>query len=437
MLLQFAVENVLSFRDQAVLSLLAAPGVEHQPRQVIEVEGLPTPVLRVAALYGANASGKSNLVQALAMVRRLILHGTHPGQRVPIEPFKLDPRPMLEPSHVELELYAEGRRWSYGFEWTHHRVESEWLFVHHDGVEQPVFRRWAEDDGGQVHIEVDESFVVDDERRRFWRFVAEGTRPNQLFVTEARDRNIGELGPLLSAVDEGLVTVAAGEEAKDLRLRLEQDAELLAFASDLLRESGTGVSRVEVVRGARVQAGDEVELGDGVEQWLQVRSSRRRLVFSHEAPSGASGVSSGAKLEEHEESDGTRRLVGLAPPVFSLLHADTSVFVDELDRSLHTLLSRHLIERFLATDPASSGQLVFTTHDTNLLDLGLLPRDSVWFVEKDGGGGSTLYSLSEFKPEQLAELGNRVEQGYLNGRFGGIPFLGDPRRLGWTKIKAS
>ena len=142
-------------------------------------------------------------------------------------------------------------------------------------------------------------------------------------------------------------------------------------------------------------------------------------------------------MEEHEESDGTRRLVGLSPPLFSLLGSCATVFVDELDRSLHTLLSRHLIERFLSTESVSSGQRLFTTHDTNLLDLGLLPADSIWFVEKDSGGRSTLYSLAEFKPEQLDRLASRLEQGYLEGRFGAIPFLGDPRRLGWLKTEAS
>ncbi|MCA9709814.1 MAG: ATP-binding protein, partial [Myxococcales bacterium] len=138
-----------------------------------------------------------------------------------------------------------------------------------------------------------------------------------------------------------------------------------------------------------------------------------------------------------EESDGTRRLVGLSPPLFALMRTPTAVIIDELDRSLHTLLCRNRIEGFLDADPSSSGQLIFTTHDTNLLDLTLLPRDSIWFVEKDRSGGSTLYSLAEFKEEQLEQLGSNLERGYLSGRFGAIPFLGDPKRLGWTKKTAS
>ena len=107
--------------------------------------------------------------------------------------------------------------------------------------------------------------------------------------------------------------------------------------------------------------------------------------------------------------------------------------IDELDRSLHPLLTRMFLQRFLALGSGSPGQLICTTHDTNLLSLALLRPDEIWFVEKDAEKVSHLYSLAEFKPEQLEKLGDNLEQGYLNGRFGAIPFFGNPSQLGISK----
>lgn len=420
MLLQFTVENVLSFRDETVLSLLAASDVEHAAGQVIEVPGLPRPVLRVVALYGANASGKSNLVKAMAMARTLVLDGTRPGRAIAVVPFKLNPEARSKPCRFELELWGDGFRWSYGFACTAERVVAEWLYRDAGDGEQNVFERTL-DDEERLSVVIGGALALDEERLRFWGFVAEGTRDNQLFLAEARERNVKELEAPLQLLSDAFVVVAAGEELKDLVERLDQQTELLAFASDMLRKSGTGVSEVAVARGATVTADDA--LGS---------TRKRRLVFVHRSSDPAEIV----LMEESEESDGTRRLVGLSPPIFSLLQSPTAVVIDELDRSLHTLLSRNLVEHFLAAEPKSSGQLVFTTHDTNLLDLELLPHDSIRFVEKGMSGGSTVYSLAEFKADQLAQLGNRIESGYLHGRFGGTPFLSDPRVSTWSRKRA-
>lgn len=427
MLLQFTVENVLSFREEAVLSLLAVPGVEHAPGQVIDVPALGRSVLRVVALYGANASGKSNLVKAMALARGLILDGTRPGKSIAVVPFKLYRDARSRPCRFELELWADGRRWSYGFACTTTRVEAEWLYRDAGDGERNVFNRALGSDD-QLEIEIGDALTLDEERRRFWGFVAEGTRDNQLFLAEARERNVGELATLLRMVQEDLIVVAAGEEERGLVELLDQRTALSAFASELLRESGTGVHKIDIARPVTM-GGEGLSLRrQSLGKWVVERSAERRLVFLHQ------GAEDEVLLEEAEESDGTRRLVGLSPPLFSLLGSRTMVVVDELDRSLHSLLSRNLLERFLATDPATSGQLIFTTHDTNLLDLELLPHDSIWFVEKDLGGGSSLYSLAEFKPEQLEQLGNRIESGYLHGRFGGTPFLSNPRSSGSTGV---
>lgn len=414
MLLQFTVENVLSFRDQAVFSLLAAPEVEHDPRHVVEVPGLPAPVLRVAALYGANASGKSNIVKAIEMIRRLVLDGTRPGKPIDIVPFKLDADAEKRPSRFEFELWIEGCRWSYGLACTKALVEAEWLYRDAGQGEQVVYERSQPADEGSP-IVIGEALELATERRRFWEFVAEGTRPAQPFLAEARERNVKELEPLLGFWSN-LLVADAGVTLVELPALMSEYPLLLEFASELLTHSGTGIDALELV----TEPSEHVA-GPDIPQ----------LRFRHAAASGQ------VTLDASEESDGTRRIVDLSPLLWAAFVAGRSIVIDELDHSLHTMLSRALVERFLAADASAAGQMVFTTHDTNLLDLALLPRDSIWFVEKGRAGGSTLYSLAEFKGEQLEQLGRHLEQGYLSGRFGAIPFLGDPARLSWTKRDAS
>lgn len=409
MLLQFTVENVLSFRDETVLSLLAAPGVEHAPGQVIEVPGLPRPVLRVAALYGANASGKSNLVKAMQRAAWLVLLGTPPGRPVRVTPFKLTPEAQGRPSRFEFEIWASGLRWSYGFACTPARVEAEWLYCDAGGDEKNVFDRTTGDDD-EVSVEIGDALELDDERRQFWKFVAQGTRPAQLFLTEAYERNVKELDALLRFFRQLLGYL------QRTPVVLAGDAEMTSYAAELLRRAGTGIAGLDV----RDPSKEPSE--DGAPRSIMGSAAAGhvpgpKIRFLHSIP----GLDEGVFLEEEEESDGTRRLVDLAPSWLLLERTDATVVIDELDRSLHTLLSRSLIERFLAANPATSGQLVFTTHDTNLLDLTLLPHDSIWFVEKNRDGASSLYSLAEFEPEQLAQLGNEIA-GAPGHRLARIPF---------------
>jgi uncharacterized protein len=421
MLLQFVVENFLSFRDKAVLSMLAPEGTPHDEARHLRVEGLP-PVLKCAAIYGANASGKSNLVKAFEFARRLVTYGTKAGDRLPLPRFKLDSASLSEPSRFEIDIYTGGRRYAYGFVATPEIVESEWLFVNDGGGEQAIFERQGSDMvADRPPITLGAAFTLDPARRRFVEFVAEGTRKNQLFLTEAAERNVGELEVVMSWFRWGSVALMPGTRFDPLfdAARLEGDAAFRDYVGDLLQRAGTGISKITVDPRPRVE-----------EPESEVMGIVGRTRFHHLSSTGAL-----VSLTPSEESDGTRRLMDLAPLLFDLQQSGSAPLVhvlDEIDRSLHPLLTRFFLDTFLRTSSAEHpGQIIFTTHDTNLLDLNVLGRESIWFTEKDAGGASSLYSLAEFKGEQLDRLGGHLEEGYLQGRFGAIPFLGDARRLGW------
>jgi AAA15 family ATPase/GTPase len=419
-LLQFTVENVLSFRDRATLSMVAGPTPSGLESAVTRVDGFAQPISRIAAIYGPNASGKSNLVNALEMIRGLVVEGTRPDQPIAVVPFKLDDDSPFEESRFELELLIEGRRYSYGALVSSKSVRKEWLFeTLSSGEERPLFER--NDFGAGPDFEIGEGLEREPERRQFLKFVAQGTRPNQLYLTELAERNADELSSVTRWFRDAWTLVPRTVDARRLAVEL-LDSKLRSRTRDLLRAAGTGIRHIHFVAKSA-----DTKLPE--EQLVAKLAAAPDLRLNFHMNEGE------YSLGFDEQSDGTRRLLELAPDLHAACSRPSLVVCDELDRSLHTLVSQHFLRAFLQS-AAPESQLLFTTHDTNLLDANLLPRESIWFVEKDAKGGSSLYPLSDFKQEQLDALSSDLERGYLAGRFGAIPFLGDPSRLGWTSEPA-
>ncbi|MCU0655021.1 MAG: AAA family ATPase [Polyangiaceae bacterium] len=413
MLLQFTVENFLSFRDETSLSMRAPPGVTEQ---TIEVPGQPgLRVMRITALYGANASGKSNLVGAIQAATALIA-GDAP---LPHGPFWLDERSNSRPSRFQFDFVLQGRRYTYGFEVDASRVVSEWLF---EG-EGLIFSREAGE--GEPRVELGDPLRQGEtSHQQRILFVAKGVPDRRLLLPEMAERHVHEVRPLHEWLSKGVISIRPETRYRGLYRNLSLNPKLRQFYSDSLQAMDTGIQEIRVIDSEQMPESsrqDTVELSEenGRRVW-------RRLEFVHQGSAGQT------LLEEHE-SDGTRRLLHLLPLLYARPHVPPNTFViDELDRSLHTSLTRRFLEDFLAQGPTdATHQLLFTTHDTNLLNGRLLIPAAIWFVEKDRGGASHLHSLAEYNSGQLARLTERLEEGYLQGRFGAIPFLA-PRDLAWS-----
>lgn len=430
MLLQLVFENVLSFREAAILSLRAAPGVAHPPGSVVDVPGVGL-VLRVAAVYGANAAGKSNLWRAFAEICNVLRQGVPIAVTLPALVHKLDPAAEREPSRCELELFLEGERWSYGIAFTAKRVEAEWLFRTRPAAEERlVFQREA-GSGSRPEIELGPGLGAIGERLAFVKFVAEGTRHEQPFLAECGQRNVEEVGVLRAWLMKGVVHCRPAFDVPDLERFFLTSPHLMRYVAEYVRESSTGVNnlsvKAETRRGLDLRAAIEAEDFQTIQDILREKSTSLQLQFH------VAGQAGTVTLAPHEQSDGTLRLIHLVSTLWIAKESGSFVFADELDRSLHTLLTRKFLASFLELGSENHSQLVFTTHDTNLLDLNLLPRDAIWFVDKSSFGASSLYALSEFKGDQLNQLTGHMEEGYLQGRFGAIPFLANPRLLGWAR----
>lgn len=455
MLLQFVVENFLSIKEQVVLSMLAPTGVTLTPRYVRRVGG-KWDVLRCAAIYGANAAGKSNVIKALDLFRGLVTRGRTPEQRIGVTGFRLDPEWRKRPTRFEAEVALGDIHYSYGIEIDRKGVVGEWLYCGEGDDERLLFERERSDDGAPEHRFKFGELAGDEDQRQFVRFVAKGTPENQPFLVECRHRNVTEFTDLSDWFRDG-ITVIRPDTIREMLVSELENESAREFVEKRLCDWGTGVDSIMIhqeslggldgideqkrtgLRNHLVHHGPMAYRAQSDEPMIVALDgeglSKKRLRFRH------SCVGSPVTFNWTNESDGTRRLMHLLPVLRQIhQHPDGGqlLAVDELERSLHTSLTRRFVEEFLdlcAAAPDTTAQMIFTTHDTNLLNGRLLPPASIWFVEKDRAGASHLYSLAEYPPEQVDALTEHLEDGYLQGRFGAIPFIASRDQLSWKPLK--
>ncbi len=391
MLIRFRVQNHRSIRDEQELSLVAAPLSEH-PESLVRAERYDIDLLRVAAIYGANASGKSTVFDALSFMRAAV-EDSHrswkPDGGIPRTPFALDPEAVAEPSRFAVDLLLDGIRYEYGFAVSSARVLEEWLFAYPKGRRQEWFTRDA-----AREEEFAFSRLLPGENRA----ISALTRPNSLFLSAAAQNNHPSLVPLFSWFSRTL-------EIADDQVRNVYPLVLAALC------------KKESFRAAVLNWLQSADLGIVGIDLVGPRQSD--IQFRHE--SGSSGED--ILLPFESESQGTRTLFVLAALVLNALARGETLAVDELDRSLHPHLAIQIVSVF--NDPATNplnAQLIFNTHDTNLLDRDHLRRDQIWFTEKGDDGATRLFPLTDFRARKYENL----ERGYLQGRYGAVPSVRTP-----------
>lgn len=450
MLLQFSVGNYRSFKDKVLLNMIPAKSRIMKEHIITDSEGKKISALPIAVLYGANASGKTNLVNAIAFAQEFIVQGTRSDQAIKVIPYLLDPASETKPGHFEFVFKHENVLYTYGFLASKQSVHEEWLFAHFSTQESLIFERITKDQ--RANIRPGNRLISDTGSAKFINFVARGTRPNQLFLTEANDKNIALIKPVFNWFREHLHVIPPNSQYHALEIPAQEDRELLDYLAKLLIIADTGISSIhsesESLDADRHLTGLPEDLRTQVIESLGLKRFRQMLI---QTPGSAFSVSrkkenDGADFKytslktEHlrtdhskilfepaDESDGTRRLMSLAPLLKDAWVRDRVFVIDELDRSLHSHISRLFLQLCIlgVVEKQARGQFILTTHDTNLLDRSLLRRDEIWFLEKDRAGASHLTSLADYKISD----GMNYENGYLNGRFGAIPFIGNIKEL--------
>ena len=396
MLLGFRVANALSFRDEQRLSLVATELNDGSARPTgIRERGKEISAVPVVALYGANASGKTNVLAALRQMRAAVLGSLrwfsdqNPVRRVA---FALDPTLREEPSFYEIEIVlTDGVRYTYGFEIDDDRVRGEWLHAYPKGRKQIWFDR--EDDKVDFPGEGLRGEKLELARR---------TRPDALFLSVAAQFNHEQLLPIFNWFRDNLWLISP-EMDRGQRENFTRDR--------VLRDSGfrERITRVLQVADLGITGFDEKALSQGEIRLLHRAGTR-------ETP-----------LDFGVESLGTRLWFGLVGALMAAFDAGTTVLVDELDSSLHPTMSAEVVHMFSDSEANTRGaQMLFTTHDVTLLNtlLGddrVLDRDTVWLAEKDAEGATEIYPLTSLRPPPRKD--DNLSRKYLLGSYGGVPRL--------------
>ncbi len=447
MLIRFCVENFLSFKEEVEFSMVAGESDEH-PDHVHTVQDMR--ILRTGVIFGPNASGKTNLIKAMSFAQNFITKGVSKAEDLRPTPFLLDSESATKPSEFLFEIQCGiAKCFQYYFSLDRQRVHKESLHeIRPDGATM-IFERETD---AQNHTDVklgEVNVLVTNDEKPF-DFVPP-VRHDQLFLSVGNqiEGRIAFLDTIYDWFDRTLVLVFPDSiPTQGIGLGMMKDSELKHRLQEMLEFLDLGIDNVEL---------REIEVTEEFKEYVQEvikdipEDSNERAIFGRYGSEEYLTVDSENNISAYElvtlhhlrhedrsvafnlamESDGTRRLLELMPALLGLRNSQSEhVFVvDELDRSIHAHLSCKVLELFLQIGSNSRSQLIVTSHDAGLLDLDLLRRDEIWFIEKDRRSASSIYSLEEFKlPEKM-----NIEKGYLFGRFGAIPIIPSVESFDWIR----
>ena len=451
MLITFRVSNFLSFNDEVEFSMMAG-----QPRQlpshVIHFgEGRSrVDILKTAVVYGANASGKSNLIKAMDFARKIIVNGLK-SENTFNKHFRLDSSNQAKVSKFEFEFKTGDKVYAYGFSLhlESKKFKSEWLSEIGKTTDKPIFERAVLENGKS-----DFKFYLKLKGKIATRFdvYKEDILDSQLFLTELNEKNLEDIREVegfseaFHWLQKGLIIIFPDDVINISAFsNISEDGKIALV--DIMKELKTGILGIGVKESdfdgnmaenisdkillnnaiKSVSGGNPgILTSDGGKNQYELYKDGNKIIARRPVVLQSNQL---VEFEIDELSDGTRRLFDLIPLLVPSKNSQKTSIIDEIDRSLHPELTRKLIEAFNIATEGVESQLIVTTHESSLLDLNLLRRDEIWFTEKNQDGESHIYSLEEFKPRHDTEL----RKAYLQGRFGAIPFISDANLLGWAK----
>jgi AAA15 family ATPase/GTPase len=445
MLIRATFSNLYSFDKAQTISFVAGKGRTLHHHMVRRKNRNEPSLLKAAIVYGANASGKSNIVKCFDLAQKLIVKGSHIDEQILRVPFRLRKDADKEPSWFEFELELDGEMYAYKLVFNDSVILEESLIRILPTTERALFmRKWSWNEG-KPNIDFGDSFSNKEENQRF-QFIAQNTRSNQPFLTETVESNSDRYRRIYDWFKYGLVIIYPEAIFSELGPTLRSENKLVSLYNNFFTNLGLGISSikeepVDIENAGRVFP---KELLDTLKKSLKNSTSipltsfdksRYRLVkdkdgnlelykiiITHEV----ADTHEQSPFDLKDESDGTVRLIDLIPALADVCEHERLYVIDELDRSMHAQLTRAFLEYFFSCSTSRS-QILATTHELDLLDLELLRKDEIWFVEKDRNAASNLYSLEEFKPRYDKD----IRRGYLQGRFGGIPIIHNRGKLGW------
>ncbi len=418
MLVKFSITNYRSFMTTQSLVMTANNATELQEENtfISPVSNLPR-LLRSEVVYGPNAAGKSNLIHAIAFMRKFILSSAKESQeseKIEVTPFLFNRESRQNPSEFEIVFIQNGIRYRYGFAINSERVMEEWLFAYPEGKAQKWFERNYDLETKKDTWYFGPKFTG---RRKVWQ---DATRSNALFLSTAIQLNNKQLKPVFnwfasklmiiddgSNIGHGLSASQCEKEEKKERILKFMNAADLSIANILIKKEKFSMDDLPSNISQNMRKGFTIMLKEKI---------ITNLSFIHPSSDNSKNI----PLRLKEESLGTQKIFALAGPWLDVLDNGLVLFVDELGTSLHPLLVHFLLNLFHNPEKNhNNAQLIFNIHGTTVLDQNLMRRDQIWFVEKDAENATCLYPLSDYKPRK----GEALQKGYLYGRYGALPII--------------
>lgn len=420
MIEEFSFGNFWSFKDIQTLNMIAAK-IKSKNTELDDINLFPInndlSLLKAKAIYGANASGKSNVIKALVSFIRIIKDSVKEEKALGlIDSFQLSTENENEPTFFQLIFRIGKIRYRYGFEADDKSIKSEWLFSTPKKREQPLFIREK-----KLIVEINQTHF--EEGVMYQKLFENSKEPiftdTSLFLTHLSSTGFGKLSKQIVKTISSISIISglghrgmygiAGDSLSDSVKK--------KFILNFLKTADIGIVDLDTVEITNENLPDnlEDEVKDDIKKGKIIVSSRTK--YNAELKSeGKSDFSFGM-----QESEGTKKMFELSPFIYRSIKEGTPLFIDEFDSRFHPLLTKKIVELYNSIENKKS-QLIFTTHDTNLLSSDLLRRDQIDFVEKDKYGASHLYTLVEIKG---VRNDSSFEKDYIQGKYGAIPFLGD------------
>ncbi len=446
MLIRFIVSNFLSFKEETEFNMLAGVDQKHHKDHIYKRNSVD--LLKTAALYGANGAGKSNLIKAVNLLKSIIIAG---GKEtlLGIKKYKLEQSYQKLPSKFEIEFIKNNIVYLFGVEVRNNEISEEWLYK--SGLNKIKDKLLFHRKGKGENIEI--KFSKDYSRTEKDKFNLEFVQNNLVKKEELLLKILFELKAGFEEIKtvyewfrNNLIIIFPRSKPTSIIVPLLMSNPFRKFAESSLCSFQTGISSIEIqtlpfedfimnnTLNSTENIIEEIKEGEMMSFKTKKRSEEvivmlkdgeiviKRFISKHRNKNGES-----LDFYLEEESDGTNRLLDLIPALFDFLTSEAVILIDEIDQSIHPVLLKDLVSKFVS-DEKSKGQFIFTTHEANLLDQSIFRRDEIWFVEKDKGE-TKLYPLSDFDIRYDLD----IRKGYLNGRFGAIPFMGDLQNLNWDQ----
>jgi AAA15 family ATPase/GTPase len=416
MLIEFSVANFRSLRDRQAFSLAKAKGDELVETNTFRsVAFSEFDLLRSTAIYGPNAGGKSNFLLALQTMRQIVLESAtsqQRGDKLPVTPFRLSQATRHAPSEFEVNFIVNQVRYQYGFSATEERIHEEWLLAYPKGRPQRWVGRDWNDDTSTYDWELGNNLTGE---KQLWQ---KSTRDNALFLSTAVQLNSEQLQPIYDWFNNTLHMANLGGWSPDFSASLSEKSEK-AQILDFLRAADLNIADIVVEK----EPFDIKTLPDDMPEYVKTAIASelkdKQIVDIKTIHKDTEGKN--VTFDFEDESDGTQKMFSFAGPWIDALANGYVLFIAELHDNLHPRLVQFLVQLFHnnETNPRNS-QLVFTTHETSILNQEVFRRDQIWFCEKGEDLATVIYPLTDFRPRKGRE---NLELAYLSGRYGALPYI--------------